>query len=163
MKILKVISEIYGVSVDGVISKILASPLPEARHIVVWYLVRCEGWKLADAGNVVNMKHMNTLNSVRKIEGMRNYDKQIRNNIHKLLIRMRDVSVDKMDTYVISRAFPWSNNMEIQILSDGIYYAEMGTVHSGCKVMNQNNEDEIHKKCQQIADLIRDIEKLNIV
>lgn len=66
-----------------------------------------------------------------------------------------------MDNYIIKKAYPWTSDNEIEIKSEGLLYAELGEKHSGCQSMSLYNNNEIHKKCVQIANLIRDIEKLN--
>lgn len=90
MKILNVISEIYKVPISGLTSKRGAHPLPEARHLIIWYLVRCEDWTLTSASKVVNTGTSNAIISYHNVENMRNTDKQIRDKIHELLIRMQD-------------------------------------------------------------------------
>lgn len=90
MKILNVISEIYKVPVSGLTSKRRISPLPEARHVVIWYLVRCEGCTLTSAAKVVNTSVSNAIASYHNIENMRSSDRQIRDNIHGVLVRMRE-------------------------------------------------------------------------
>ncbi len=70
-----------------------------------------------------------------------------------------------MDTYTIKKAYPWLHTefVEIEILSDNLQYLEVQDLSSGCRAKSQNNREKIHKKCKQIADLIREIEKLNYV
>lgn len=67
-----------------------------------------------------------------------------------------------MDTYTIKTAYHWVNDLEIEIKSENLIYVESGTTHSGCQCKNMDNHDVIHDKCRKIADLIREIEKLNI-
>ena len=52
-------------------------------------------------------------------------------------------------------------NNEISIKSYNLIYSEIGSNHSGVQVTNLKNEEEIHKKCRHVADLIREIDKLN--
>ena len=66
-----------------------------------------------------------------------------------------------MDTYVITKAYPLDTK-EIAIKSTNLLYAEMTPIGSGCQSSNLANNDKIHKKCRQIADLIREIEILNV-
>jgi hypothetical protein len=66
-----------------------------------------------------------------------------------------------MDTYVITKAYPL-DTQEITIKSINLLYAEMTPVGSGCQSSNLVNNNEIHGKCRQIADLIREIEILNV-
>ncbi|NQZ76813.1 MAG: hypothetical protein HRT61_12050 [Ekhidna sp.] len=63
--------------------------------------------------------------------------------------------------YTIRKAYHWTESNEVEISSDGLIYAELGDTHYGVQCMNQENEDEILKKCKQIADLIREVDKLN--
>ena len=70
--------------------------------------------------------------------------------------------INKMDTYTIKKAYPTLKDTEIEITSKNLIYAEMGVTHSGCQSNNLKNNDEIHKKCVQITNLIREIEQLNI-
>ena len=65
-----------------------------------------------------------------------------------------------MDTYVITKAYPLDTT-EITIKSINLLYSEMTHVGSGCQSNSIKNNDAIHKKCRQIADLIREIETLN--
>ncbi len=67
-----------------------------------------------------------------------------------------------MDTYTIKKAYHWTNDTEIEIESENLIYSEVENL-SGCQSRNLNNNEEIRKKCSEIADLIRDIEKLNII
>ena len=70
-----------------------------------------------------------------------------------------------MDKYVIKYAYgvpEYEDEFkELEISSDNLFYSEMGLNHSGCQVNHQDNQKEIHKKCVQIANLIREIDKLN--
>lgn len=63
--------------------------------------------------------------------------------------------------YTIRKAYHWAKSNEVEISSDGLIYAELGGTHHGVQCMNLKNEDEILKKCKQIADLIREVDKLN--
>lgn len=67
-----------------------------------------------------------------------------------------------MNTYTIKKAYHWTNDSEIEIKSENLLYTELGNTHSGCQCKNMDNHEIIHEKCRQIADLIREIEKLNI-
>ena len=68
-----------------------------------------------------------------------------------------------MDTYIIKQAYPWQteNVLELEITSQNLIYTELGNTHSGVQVINMRNETLIHKKLRAVADLIRDIDKLN--
>ena len=67
-----------------------------------------------------------------------------------------------MKTYEISQAYNFVNgSVEIQIISDDLLYCELVN-HSGVQCLNIENSELIRKKCQQIADLIREIEILNV-
>lgn len=69
-----------------------------------------------------------------------------------------------IDTYKISKAYPGNHSAkynEIEILSDNLLYAEIGDSHSGCQCMNIDNQEEIHKKCRQISQLIKEVDALN--
>ena len=65
-----------------------------------------------------------------------------------------------MDTYRIKKAYHWTNDIEIEIRSENLYFSELCN-GSGCQVNSRNNQELIHQKCRQIADLIREIETLN--
>ena len=159
MKILKETANVYGIGVGDIIGKSRKRKASEARHVVLWYLVRCEALDINSAASIVNTSRSNAITSISGIEGARNFDKTLRKNIHNVLVRMKHSIPDKMDTYVISRAYPWGDNMEIEIMSDRIRYVELGDNHTGCQC--NENENEIHRKCRQIAELIREIEVLN--
>ena len=66
-----------------------------------------------------------------------------------------------MDNYTIQQAYPWQTKdvYELEIKSDNLIYSELFDTHSGCQAMK--NQKEIHKRCVQIANLIREIDKLN--
>ena len=69
-----------------------------------------------------------------------------------------------MDEYKISFPFAHLNceyNKEITISSKKLVYSEIIDLYSGIQCNNMKNEKEIHDKCKQIADLIREIEELN--
>lgn len=66
-----------------------------------------------------------------------------------------------MDTYTIKKAYHWTSTTEIEITSENLIYTELCDTHSGCQNSSTKNSDEIHKKCVQVADLIREIDKLN--
>ena len=66
-----------------------------------------------------------------------------------------------MDTYTIRKAYHWTTDLDIEIDSENIRYSELNKTHSGCQCRNLSNQEAIHKKCTQIAQLIREIEILN--
>jgi hypothetical protein len=68
-----------------------------------------------------------------------------------------------MDTYIIKQAYLWQteNVVELEITSQNLIYTELGNTHSGVQVINMTNQKLIHKKLRAVADLIRDIDKLN--
>ena len=66
-----------------------------------------------------------------------------------------------MDTYIIKKAYHWTKDRDIEIKSENLIFAEAGNTHSGCQSANISNNDEIHKRCAKIAELIREIEDLN--
>jgi len=67
-----------------------------------------------------------------------------------------------MDYYTIQIAYPWEiNPHEITIKSETLEYTEMGSIHSGCQCKNMDKQKLIHDKCKEVADLIREIDKLN--
>lgn len=73
-----------------------------------------------------------------------------------------------ISTYTIKHAYPYlPNSLEIEIVSDGLVYSEAivkGGMYSGCQTISISKEvnDEIRLKCNQIADLIREIDQLNV-
>jgi len=68
-----------------------------------------------------------------------------------------------MDTYKIQKAYHWiEGTKEIEISSENLIYIELATTLSACQCNNLENYELIRKKCRQIADLIREIENLNI-
>lgn len=68
-----------------------------------------------------------------------------------------------MDIYIIKQAYPWQKGdiKELEISSDNLIYTELQDTHSGVQVVNQSNSDLIHDKLRKIADLIREVDKLN--
>lgn len=68
-----------------------------------------------------------------------------------------------MDKYKIEQAYPWQkeNVFELEIMSENLVYTELCDSHSGCQVVNVSNQQLIHEKCRQVADLIREIDQLN--
>ncbi|MFZ7121757.1 MAG: hypothetical protein ACOWWH_12525 [Eubacteriaceae bacterium] len=52
-------------------------------------------------------------------------------------------------------------NDEINIESENLIYSEIFDTHSCIQCNNRNNEKQIHYKCKQIANLVREIEELN--
>jgi len=66
-----------------------------------------------------------------------------------------------MEEYRIKKAYPFDiKGNEIEIISKNLIYCELENL-SGVQCINLENQDIIRKKCNQIADLIREIEKLN--
>ena len=65
-----------------------------------------------------------------------------------------------MDTYTIKKAYHWTNDNEIKIESENLIFIELCN-GGGCQSNSIYNNDEILKRCDQIADLIREIEVLN--
>lgn len=51
--------------------------------------------------------------------------------------------------------------LEVEIKSENLLYTEIGLVYYGVQCMNQSNEQLIKKKCQEVANLIREIDQLN--
>jgi hypothetical protein len=73
-----------------------------------------------------------------------------------------------MDTYSIK--YPYLENrvmendfIELEIVSQNLIYSEIGKTHFGLQCLNVDNDDVIREKCKQVADLIREIDKLNRV
>ena len=66
-----------------------------------------------------------------------------------------------MDTYTIKKAYPFTNDNEIEISSENLLYAELGKTHFGVQVSNLENYKKIQKLCCKVADLIREIDELN--
>jgi len=52
---------------------------------------------------------------------------------------------------------------DIEINSENLFYAQGSSDFScvQCNVTDEKVTDEIHDKCRQVADLIREIDKLN--
>ena len=65
-----------------------------------------------------------------------------------------------MEEYRIKFLFTKSKQREVEIISDKLLYGEVYD-SSVCQVNNPENKDLIHKKCKKIANLIREIDKLN--
>ena len=64
-------------------------------------------------------------------------------------------------TYTIKCGYPYTSKNEVEISSEDLLYAEINTTHSGVQCNNNKNSEIIRKKCGQISDLIREIDKLN--
>lgn len=72
--------------------------------------------------------------------------------------------IEIMEVYRIKKAYHWQRDkgfIEIEITSENLLYTEMGDTHSGCQCNNLDNQKAIREKCKQVADLIREIDKLN--
>lgn len=65
-----------------------------------------------------------------------------------------------METYIISKACPWTKSNEITIESENLLYSEIAAL-SGCQSNSVKYNEKIREKCNKIADLIREIELLN--
>lgn len=67
-----------------------------------------------------------------------------------------------MEKYTIKHPYEGINSTykEVEIRSDNLYYGELN-LSSGGMVRNTKNEDLIHEKCKEVAQLIREIDKLN--
>ena len=68
-----------------------------------------------------------------------------------------------MIKYTISMPFKdvtFLGSDEVSIESDNLIYAEVGN-GSGIQCMNSDNEEIIRSKCNQVANLMREIEQLN--
>ena len=63
-----------------------------------------------------------------------------------------------METYTIKKSYHWTDDRDVEIQSESLIYAEMGRF-SGVQCNGDN--DEIRKRCDKIAVLIREIEDLN--
>lgn len=67
--------------------------------------------------------------------------------------------------YYIQSVYPnipgMEEHSEIEIISQGLVYAEIGVVQSGCQCASPKNQEQIHKLCKQISILIKEVEKLN--
>jgi len=66
-----------------------------------------------------------------------------------------------MDTYIIKKAYHWTNDHDIEIKSEGVLFVENGAHGFGLECNNMKNHKKIATKCHEIADLIREIEELN--
>lgn len=66
-----------------------------------------------------------------------------------------------ISTYIVKQAYWFSDKGEIEIKGDNLIYSELGKTHNGVQCTNQENDEEIRKRCSQIADLFREIEELN--
>ena len=51
--------------------------------------------------------------------------------------------------------------LEVEIISDSLNYSEIGVTMFGLQCNNLNNHKEISEKCKKVADLIRELDKLN--
>ena len=51
--------------------------------------------------------------------------------------------------------------IELEIQSENLIYTQLGLHHHGLQCENQDNHDEILKKCSEICKLILEIDKLN--
>lgn len=66
-----------------------------------------------------------------------------------------------MDIYTIKKAYHWTNDKELEVLSEGLRYSELGPNHFGVQCNNLENSEKIRRKCREVANLIREIEVLN--
>ena len=70
-----------------------------------------------------------------------------------------------IDTYTIKCPYSITTKNEIEIVSDNIMYSEIRLnderVFIGVQCSNQENDKLIKAKCIQVANLIREIDKLN--
>ena len=70
-----------------------------------------------------------------------------------------------IDTYTIKCPYSITTKNEIEIVSDNIMYSEIRLndkgVFIGVQCSNQKNDELIKAKCIQVANLIREIDKLN--
>ncbi len=70
-----------------------------------------------------------------------------------------------IENYTIKCPYSITTKNEIEIISDNIMYSEVGLndkrVFIGVQCSNQENAEIIKAKCIQVADLIREIDKLN--
>jgi hypothetical protein len=51
--------------------------------------------------------------------------------------------------------------LEVEIESESLIYTELQMTHFGVQCNNLKNQELIRLKCRQVADLIREIDKLN--
>lgn len=66
-----------------------------------------------------------------------------------------------IDDYTIRHAFPLvAGTNEIEIESENLIYSEINLFH-GMQCKSRKNYDRIFKLCAQVADLIKEIDKLN--
>ena len=70
-----------------------------------------------------------------------------------------------IDTYTIQCPYSITTKNEVEIVSDNIMYSEVGLndkqVYIGFQCNNKENAELIKAKCIQVANLIREIDKLN--
>ena len=70
-----------------------------------------------------------------------------------------------IDTYTIKCPYSITTKNEIEIVSDNIMYSEIRLNDErffiGVQCSNQENDKLIKSKCIQVANLIREIDKLN--
>ena len=71
-----------------------------------------------------------------------------------------------MDNYQIFHPFlgePLKDGfLELEITSENLNYAEIGTEGYGLQCNSLENRQVIIEKCNQVTDLIREIDKLNV-
>jgi len=51
--------------------------------------------------------------------------------------------------------------LEVEIKSENLLYSEIGFEYLGVQCMNPENHELIQKKCREVANLIREIDRLN--
>jgi len=72
-----------------------------------------------------------------------------------------------MDNYKIKHPYLGkelqSGFIEVEIKSENLIYSEIGFEYIGVQCINQENHELIQKKCREVANLIREIDKLNKV
>jgi hypothetical protein len=70
-----------------------------------------------------------------------------------------------MDRYIITHPYLGEKLkdgfLEVEISSDNLSYSELQMTHYGVQCMVSDEDNVIRDKCRQIADLIREIDKLN--
>ena len=66
-----------------------------------------------------------------------------------------------LEEYHVRQAYWFSGIGEVEITSNNLIYVENGKTHNGVQCRNIDNQEEIRKRCQQIAELFREIENLN--
>ena len=64
-----------------------------------------------------------------------------------------------MRTYVIKKAYPWTDSDEIEISSDDLMFSELMNL-SGIQCIGKD-KDKIRMRCIKISKLIREIDELN--